>query len=182
MNEPASHLHLIVNPETGERQELDQCPGCQERDFIIAGHETTIKGWEIKYGKLRADKEVEARKHPLWPVALKGFKAWKMLGNHPRAAWGFDRFEQSRPFLQDKAYGASLEARELMMLRGIVGITYDPFTTRRKNGSVRRHDGWELLFRSRDKFEEMCNRAPKDWQERIVQATGKPLVVEVEAA
>jgi hypothetical protein len=180
MSEPARHLQ-IVNPDTGEVSEQD-CPGCVFRADVIEGLEGEIRSLAAKITALKRDKEEEAKRHPLWPTAWKVFKAWKKLGNHGRAAWGADRFDLIRPFLQDKAYGKTIEERELMCLRGVAGITFDPYTSRRANGSMRRHDGWDLLFRGRDKFEEMCNRAPKDWQQRVVEATGHALVVEVEAA
>jgi hypothetical protein len=34
--------------------------------------------------------------------------------------------------------------------------------TKRKNGSTKRHDGWELIHRDAGKWEEFCNRSPRD--------------------
>ena len=45
--------------------------------------------------------------------------------------------------------------------RAVEGAAYDPFVTKRKNGSTKRHDDWGLIFRDDQKFEEFCNKAPR---------------------
>jgi hypothetical protein len=94
-------------------------------------------------------------------------KAWRVLCNHPRSSFGAAEFDLIRPFLQDKQYGRDLDERLLMCLRAVAGASFDAFTTRRKNGSVKRHDGLDLIFRNRSKFEEMVNRAPRDWKDLL---------------
>jgi hypothetical protein len=49
---------------------------------------------------------------------------------------------------------------EEMCHTAIDGARYDCFTTTRRNGSVKRHDDWELIFRNGPKFREFANRAP----------------------
>jgi hypothetical protein len=46
----------------------------------------------------------------------------------------------------------------------IDGAAFDPYTTKRKNGSTKRHDDFTLIFRNADKMEEFANRAPKGWK------------------
>lgn len=150
MAEPARHLH-VIDPETGEIHE--QCPGCARLEDEIAGLVRDIRGWAARFAELKRDKDREARENPLWPKALELFGEWRRLCRHPRAAWSADRFFLVEPFLCD--YGLELCSR------AIAGAAFDAFETTRRNGSVKRHDGWELIFRDRGKFEEFCNRAPK---------------------
>ena len=149
--EPAPHLHL-VNPETGEL--VDDCPGCSERDDQIRGLERVIRSQASTIAKLERDRERSARTHERWSEAETIFNFWRVKCHHPRATFDAARFELMIPYLER-------EGPELCRL-AIEGAAFDPFTTRRKNGSAKRHDGWELIFRDRGKFEEFCNRAPRD--------------------
>lgn len=149
---PERHLH-IIDGATGEA--LDECPGCRARDDVVKGLERDIRGWASRYAELKRDKEAEAKRDPLWPDALRLFKLWRRLCVHPRAGWDADRFEQVRPYLKKHGLG--------VCERAIVGAAFDAFETVRKNGSKKRHDGWELIFRNADKFEEFANRAPLDF-------------------
>lgn len=172
------NLRVVQMDEAGEIVG-EGCTACAHREDVITGLEGEIRSLAAKITQLKRDKEQEAREHPLWPTALQVFKAWKALCNHPKAAWGADRFEEIRPYLQDKAYGKTLEERKLVCLRAIVGAAFDPYITRRKNGSPRRHDGWDLVFRSRDKLEEFANKAPADWRDRLVAAVPNLVLMEV---
>lgn len=144
---------ILVHPETGERiGVLSERTG--ELEDQLDGAQTEIRSWRTRYANLKRDKEAEAAKDPLWPAAIELFKLWQELCGHPRSAWSAARFEQVRPFL-DK-HGSEICAK------AIRGAAFEPFCTRRKNGTVKRHDGWGLIFRTTDpdKFEEFVNRAP----------------------
>jgi hypothetical protein len=162
---PARHLH-VVDAETGEVFP-NGCPACAIKDDEIAGLQRDVRGWAHRYAELKRDKEQEAREHQLWPTAVVIVKAWRALCNHPRSSFGAAEFELIRPFLQDKQYGQDLDGRKLMCLRAVAGASFDAFKTKRKNGSWKRHDGLDLIFRNRSKFEEFANRAPADWRERL---------------
>lgn len=153
MSATVRHLH-ISDAESGEL--LDGCPVCSEKDDVINGLQRDVRGWAARYADLKRDKEREARKDPLWPAAVRVFEYWQQVCRHPKSEWTVERFELAAPLL--KKYG------EEMCLRAIAGIAFDPFVTVRKNGTRKRHDGWHLIFKGADKFEEYCNRAPVDWR------------------
>lgn len=147
---PQPHLHLI-DVESGEV--LDECPNCVELRKQLAGTEKDIRAWRTRYANLKADRDQSAREDPMWPEAIAVFRYWQERCGHPQSKWSTERFELILPYLRD--YGPTL------CKRAIDGAAFDPYITRRKNGSTKRHDGLELIFRSRDKFEESCNRAPR---------------------
>lgn len=97
---------------------------------------------------------MEAQKHPLYNKAQDLFGEWQKLCGHPRAKWSTDRFKDAQPFLKADGYDLCLLA--------IKGAAFDPYTKPRENGTLKRFDDWELIFKSRGKFEEFCNRAPKE--------------------
>ena len=151
--EAARHLH-ILNPETGEITE-QTCPYCAVKDDEIEGLQRDIRGWAARHAALKRDKEAEARAHKYWPVAVELFQHWQEVCNHPGCDWDADRFFLVEPFIRKNG-------RDLCQ-RAIDGAAYDPFITTRKNGTKKRHDGWELIFRERGKFEEFANKAPAGW-------------------
>lgn len=157
MPEPALRLvqtddgHL-VDSTTGEH--LGECPNCAAVQDQLDGAHKEIRAWRARYADLKRDKEREMKDHELFPVAAKVFEYWKERCCHPRSDFTPDRFFLLMPFV--KRYG------EKLCRQAIDGAAFDPFVTRRKNGSPKRHDGVDLIFRSADKFEEFCNRAPKE--------------------
>lgn len=148
MSSPARHLRVI----DADGIELDGCPSCSVKDDHIAGLQRDIRGWTARYAELKRDKEADAKKNTLWPAAVELFEYWQSVCKHPRAGWDADRFYLVEPFL--KSDGMDL------CRRAIDGAAFDPFVTTRRNGSKKRHDGWELVFRDRSKFEEFVNKAP----------------------
>lgn len=134
------------------------CPDCSRKDDIIVGLERDIRGWATRFRELQREKDQEARDHPLWPAGELLFDHWRRVCNHPRSVWTPDRFWECLPFLSSPKYGP------VMCERGIAGAAYDPFKTTRRNGSVKRHDGWEQIFAKAGRLEEFCCRAPRDWK------------------
>jgi hypothetical protein len=118
----------------------------------LAGAEREIRSWRARYAELSRDKEEAVRRDPLWARAERLFARWQILCGHTRAKWDYSRFEVVRPFLKADGYDLCLLAIE--------GAAYDPYTKPRTNGSVKRFDDWELVFKSRGKFEEFACRAP----------------------
>lgn len=151
MSEPARHLYVVVDADTGEK--LDGCPGCARRSDEIEGLQRDIRGWAARYADIKRDREADAQHSRLWPAAVELFEYWQSACNHPRAGWCADRFFLVEPFL--KRHGIAI------CKRAVDGAAFDPFVTTRRNGSKKRHDGFELIFRSPEKFEEFCNRAPR---------------------
>lgn len=170
---------IVVNPQTGERVSLlrDHTQALEDQ---IAGLQRDIRGWAARHADLKRDKDAEAEESPCWPAAVRVFDHWRRVCKHPRAVFTLDRFELVRPWLErlgDK--GATPEVRlaeaEAMCLLAVDGIAHDPFTTQRKNGTKKKHDGWHLIFGTAERFEERCNAAPL---ERIREVIGQRSVRE----
>lgn len=160
---PAANL-VVVNGDTGERLGA-LADHVQPLEDAVAGLQRDIRGWAARYADLKRDKDGEAKESPVWPVAKKVFDYWRRTCKHPRSAFTLDRFELIRPFLEklgdkDKPPAERLAEAEALCKRAIDGAAHDPFITRRKNGTPKRHDGIDLIFRNADKMEEFCNRAP----------------------
>jgi hypothetical protein len=149
MTEPARHLRVIDS----DGVELDGCPSCARKADEIEGLQRDIRGWAARYGELKRDKEADAERSRYWPAAVEVFEYWQRVCKHPRSAWSAERFFLVEPFL--KKHGIE------MCKRAVDGAAFDPFVTTRRNGSTKRHDSFDLVFRAPDKFEEFCNRAPR---------------------
>lgn len=119
------------------------------------GLEQTIRLQAAKLGRYERerDPEVKARAHDGWRTIAELFDYWRRHCKHPGSRFSAKRFHVALPYVE--AHGIDL------CRRAIDGAAFDPFTTRRKNGSTKRHDGWELIFRDDAKFEEFANRAPR---------------------
>lgn len=146
--DPHGVTHLHVVPETGETEELDECPSCKQ-------YEKTMRSLSAQITFLKRDREAKAKASEIWPVALALFDYWRDRCGHGRTKWNLDRFEQLEPFL--KQHG------EDMCRLAIEGAAFDCFTTERKNGTIKRHDDWGLIFRpgDPDKFDEFVRKAPR---------------------
>jgi hypothetical protein len=147
--EQGRHLR-VVDTTTGDV--LPECPGCVERQQTLDELTRKYHGALAQIGSLRADKEAEAKKHPRWPEAIAVFRYWQEHTGHKKSEWGPKRFELVLPFLEK--HGAE-ECR-----RAIRGAAFDPFTTKRKNGRENVHNGFDLIFRSPEKFDDFRERAP----------------------
>jgi hypothetical protein len=140
-----------VDPTTGEVTGTG-CAECRVLKDRLAGAQRDIAAWQIRYANLERSTETDVRGHPRYEEVKQLFNYWRQECNHPRSKFTKDRFEIALPFLEK--YG------EDNCKRAIDGLAYDPFITTRKNGTTKRHDAWDLAFRSADKFEEYANRAP----------------------
>lgn len=117
----------------------------------------------MRYRELERDKATEAREHPMWAPGEILFREWRTLCKHPNSKWTPDRFWDIEPFLTNGKYAPTEQGRIDLCRRAIAGAAFDCFVTQRKNGSAKRHDDWDLIFRNASKFEEFCNRAPLGW-------------------
>jgi hypothetical protein len=149
MSRPALRL---VDADTGELLDVGDLPELAQLRDKLAGAERDINAWRMRYAELARDKQAEAIANKLWPVAIRVFEAWKQQCNHPRARWTADRFWLMEPLL--------VKYSEQECLRAIAGAAYDPFVTTRKNGTTKRHDALELIFRDAGRLEDFANRAP----------------------
>ena len=142
----------IIDSSTGEVQR--DCPNCQLMADDIAGLERENRAWRARYAELSREREEDIEADPLYNDALIVFKEWKAKCNHPRSKFDAARFKLIRAFLRD--HGVE------MCRRAVAGAAYDPYVSKRRNGTSKRHDGWELIFRDKGRFEEFVNRAPLD--------------------
>jgi hypothetical protein len=145
------HLH-VVDTSSGEVQE--GCPSCDALKDQLAGANKDIAAWRSRYALLKREKDAKAREHEHWAVIEGLFDEWKVECRHPKSKFTPDDFWLCLPFFQE-------HGRHMCRL-AILGAAFDCFKTRRANGSVKRHDGWELIFRDRAKTEEFVNRAPRN--------------------
>lgn len=163
---------IVVDTRTGESLSFEE--GTQALRDEIDGLRRDVRAWQLRCAAMKRDADAEAAADPLWPQAIELFALWKKLCKHPRSAFTTDRFDAIRPFL--KPYPAVLRtAAEALGMEveenpygpaicrlAIVGASFDPYTTKRKNGTTKRHDDWDLVFRSAGKVEEFACRAPRD--------------------
>lgn len=141
----------MIDTATGEVLE-DGCPDCKLRDSDLVLAENDLRRARREIRRLKADRDAAAKGHPRLEEIRHVFDLWREECNHPRA-----KLDTDRTFVIAEALdNYDLATCEL----AIRGAAFDPFTTERKNGTTKRHDGLALIFRNADKVEEMCNRAP----------------------
>ncbi len=136
----------LVDTTTGALAGPDDCPTCAE--------------WAKKYhgalsqlGLLRAELAPD-EDHALFPLAKRLHDYWRKRCGHEKSRFGPERFKEILPRLREHEDDA-----ERLCLLAIDGAAFDPFISRRKNGSAHRHDEWHLIWHP-DKFESFVNRAP----------------------
>jgi hypothetical protein len=157
--QPERHLTVV---DTASGEVLPACPGCQERDDVIAGLEATTRSLAAKNTALKRDRELAARRHAYWPDAVRLFEFHKKLTKpRSRASIGVDEFEAVLPFLQKHGLG--------LCERAIVGRVHDHFVSTRRNGTAHHHHEFGLIFRDSKNFRESSNRAPLDFQSELEQ-------------
>lgn len=170
--EPQPVLRLVVDRATGEVVEpAVTCEECQKLRDQLDGAHKDIKAWRARHAALKRASEEEAEQSPVWPQAVALFGVWKDLTGHPRSEWTLDRFWLMEPFI--KKYG--LKRCE----QAIAGLAYDPYSKPMRNGRIKRYDDLTVAFKNADRFEEFCNRAPKDWAPTITIETRGPRPVAV---
>ncbi len=143
-------LH-VVDTATGELRAPD-CEQCRVLADQLAGAEKEVRRLRAENQALLRDVEADAREHPLWSEARALFDYWRGRCHRGKARFDAKRFYLVLPFIEKDGVP--------MCRRAIDGAAYDCFTTRRRNGAVKHHDGWELIFRDRGHFDDFCERAP----------------------
>ena len=148
----------VIDTRTGEELERSDLTPAKLRD-IIDGLQRDIRSWSIRYADLKRDKDVSAKTHPRYEDAKLAFKHWQYACNHKRSPFTSARFFLVLPFLENQKYGLKL------VNRAIEGAAHDAFEVTRRNGSRKRFDEWERIFKNAGSFEEFCNKAPRQLQE-----------------
>lgn len=146
--------YIVVDSKTGE--------GLERSDYRLSEYEAQVKGlqrdvraWTMRFDELKRDRAKAAKHHPLFDEVEIAFRHWKQACNHKRSPYTADRFWLALPYLENPKYGLKL------MLRAIEGAAFDAFEVTRKNGSKKRFDEWERIFKDAGTFEEFCNKAPR---------------------
>jgi len=153
-----------MSPYVDDHGQVAECPGCKRRDqllddkdIIIQELERSVRGWALRNGKLRQEREGTGWKsHPKFADAEIAFNEWKRKCDHPKSAFTLDRFNLVLPYLENSKYGLKV------VMMAISGAAFDPYTTRRKNGTIKKHDGWEQIFKNAGTVEEFANRVPPE--------------------
>lgn len=173
--EPVRHLR-VVDSDTGEvvtdadiaqlQARIDKLSGdlkAAEKDLRAKRRRIT----ELERDKIRERLDYERRKDveriaTYWHRKCRG-------GNSRCNPMAPDRFDAVRGLLDQERIIVDAETgkkrREQMYTldqfkTAIDGAAFDPFITKRKNGSVQRHDDLELICRSSKHFEEFIAKAP----------------------
>lgn len=147
----------LVNAD-GEMEDIDGCQECNRLRSLVAGLEQDItniesdlRGKRAQIKALKADREREAREHPRRQEVEELFAYWCEKCNHPRST-----LDAERTFRL--AWG--LEHYGLPMCKlAIDGAAFDPWTRRRKNGTLKRFDEVGMVFKDAPKFEDFVCRA-----------------------
>lgn len=151
MSAPALRL---VNADTGELHDPEECLKCAHLEDVIKGLERDIRGWAARYAELNRDLSKQAREHPMYQDVQMLFGYWKRACRHPKSQFTADRFWLMQPFFDRHG--------DALCRRAIDGAAFDCMTKQRRNGSWERFDSVELIFRDEGKFESFCNRAPRE--------------------
>jgi hypothetical protein len=148
----------LVNTQTGEIVEDIQLDNAlrrvEELEADVANLEKDLRAKRALITRLNRDRERERRAYEDRQVVESIFGEWQRECSHPHSKLTAERFDAIRGMLE-KGY-----KREQFSL-AIAGAKFDPFCTKRKNGTVQRHDDIELICREGVKFESFANRAPK---------------------
>lgn len=158
-----------MTPFVNDEGEISRCPDCikhenlnrrleeelDNKDIVIKELQRKEKGWALENGKLRRLNEGDGWKHdPHYNDAFLAFKEWRSKCEHPRSQFTRDRFKVVRPWIANDKYGLR------MVLLAIDGAAYDPFIVTRRNGTKKRLDDWERIFKDAGSIEEFACRAP----------------------
>lgn len=134
------------------------CPRCAESMRRAAGFEEDLRLAEQELRQRRAqiaafkkDREKERQLSAHRAAVERVWQLYVETLNKPAMKLDGSRFDVIERTLK---LGYELEHFRLAFL----GAKHDPFTTKRANGTTKRHDGIELVCRSAEKFEEFCNK------------------------
>lgn len=134
-------------------------PEFQRLSDELVGAMETIRRQAAALGKARREQGDGLKEHAHWERAQRLFQVWKRETGHVRSKWTTERFKRAIPFLA--------EYDDEIWVRAICGLAFDHYTTDRANGTKQKHDGWDVLLKSTDKFEEYANRSPLTWRETL---------------
>jgi hypothetical protein len=152
------HLRL-VDVETGELVEdvpeySEALVTLRKLDTQVRMLERDIAGKRLRIAELEADREEEARNHPLRSQVEVVHACWKAACGRRRALHYTDVFN----------IAAAIQKMGLdTCLRAVAGAKYDPYRRRLKNGNFKAYDDLETIFKTYAKVSDFAERAPTTW-------------------
>ena len=147
-----------IDPESGEI--VRECPNCAELEGALSVTERKLRAAYSQISKLEqaAEPEKHAKKHPLYVEIEAVHTWWRLATGHFGVSFTAEDFDQALPRWKENSKRGANPC--IPALKAVVGAAFDPNTTTRRNGSEKRYDDWELIFRNQTKFREMQKRAP----------------------
>jgi hypothetical protein len=160
--EAARHLRA-VDAQTGEvAEDVDVQALIWEIEQLKADLENAERDLRSKRAlikRLQTDAEKERRAYAGREAVERLFDYWREACRHPNSKLTADRFDSVRAALE-RGY------TEEQIRRAIDGAAFDPFITRRRNGTAKRHDDIELICRDGKRLEEFACKAPASGAKR----------------
>lgn len=156
MSEPA--LKLVGDdgeiPEGAPQTFSEALTLLQRLDTSVRMLERDIAGKRLRIAELEADREQEARDHPLRPQVDAVHACWKRVT------------AKRRPLHFSDVFSIAAAVNKLgfdACLRAIVGAKFDPYTKRQRNGQVKRFNDLDTIFKTFGKVSDFAGRAPEGW-------------------
>ena len=156
----------VIDTATGEVREYSGCPDCDRMRAESEEMDRKFKGLLLENRKLKSDKLAEILGAPERPVTDLLHAVWK-VACHKRRDLDLKDYERMNALVRKHGLYKCLEA--------IAGAAFDPAKTPRKNGSWKKHDDLELVFRESSKLLDFADRIPKGWTpnvERVAEIGG----------
>lgn len=158
-----SALHLVdengeVSPDAPSYPQALQAIG--ELELKLRRAQDRISGLDLRIIELQVDREQRALEAPERPQVEVIHKLWKKATGKRRQLHFEDR----------EAIAAAIRKLGFALcIRALAGAKYDPYTRRLRNGTVKRYNDLETIFKSYAKVIDFAERAPKDWKPDAVK-------------
>jgi hypothetical protein len=148
----------------------DDAPSYLQALVSLEKAEKRLAGADLEVARLHADRARDAETHPLRPQVNLVHACWcKATGKR-------------RPlhFTDVENIAAAIDKFDLATaLRCVIGLAYDPYKTRQRNGREKPHNDLDTGFKSFGRVADYAGRAPVGWEpdpEKVAAIAG----VEVE--
>lgn len=171
--EPAPPRLVLVDTESGHTEayagdgtEVLSLRG-QVRDLEQKLHETVqlLLNARRTITELKNIQAVERLKADVRPTIERVFDYWRVVTGHKNCTLTADRFDALWAIV--KAAGIKgadderLKPLERRMMLAVDGCRFDPWVTKRKNGTLHVHDDLTHIFRSTDAMDEYVRKSPQ---------------------
>lgn len=164
MADAARHLHAIEGELPSDApqtlgQALERIAWLSDQ---LAGAENNVRSMRSQLARKNRELAGEVdTEHELFPRVVANFRLWQRLTGHEKTELTADRMKLALPF-----HNRHTDAEIRQAIRG---AAFDPYVTQLKNGTEKRHDGWDLIFRNEDKFSDFSERAPNPGEPTFTQ-------------